>query len=421
MNTDVLVRRATMLMEQHRPEQAAEQLRMALASDPNHAVAHALLALCLLEDRDQWLQATREAEQAIGLEPDSGFAHYVLANVLSKRNRHDEALSAINTALSIDSEDADYYGLQASLYARQDRWRQALESAEQGLSFDAENSSCESIRSLALERLGRVEDALSQAQESVSRRPDSADARVALAWAMLNRGDHQSAAIEFREALRLEPSHEMARIGMIQALNSRYLIFRWIFSFYQFVGRMAQYSQWAVILGMFVGMRLLRAAAQAYPAIQPFVLPISVLYIGFCLLSWIATPLFNTFLRFHPFGRYLLSGRERWASNCIAAVLGVALLVTCAELIQGNLGTAFLCGVLLTYTTMPIASAFSIPEGWPMYVAAACAVALTSLGFSVVAMLLFGGPWATLLVFYALGIFGYSFIGNALSNVTVRH
>ena len=421
MNSDVLVRRATLLMEQHRPEQAAEQLRMALASDPNHAVAHALLALCLLEDRDQWQQATREAEQAIGLEPDNGFTHYVLANVLSQRKRFDEALNAIHAALTIDAEDADYYGLQASLYARQERWTAALSAAEQGLSYDAEHSNCESIRSLALERLGRVEDALSQAKESVSRRPDSADAHVALAWAMLNRGDHQGAAVEFREALRLEPSHEMARLGMIQALNSRYFIFRWIFSFYQFVGRMAQYSQWAVIIGMFIGMRLLRAAARAYPALEPFVLPITVLYIGFCLLSWIATPLFNTFLRFHPFGRYLLSRRERWASNCIAGVLSLAFIVTCFELVQGDLGAAFLCGMLLLYITMPVASAFSISEGWPLYVAATCAVVLAGLGITTVGMIVFGGPWSGLLALYALGILAYSFAGNALANVTVRH
>ncbi len=127
-------------------------------------VAHALLALCLLEDRDQWLQALRaKPNKRSVLSLNWLHALCVGERLISKRNRYDEALKAIESALSIDAEDADYYGLQASIYARQEQWASALQAAEQGLSYDAEHSTCESIRSLSLERLGRVEDALSQA------------------------------------------------------------------------------------------------------------------------------------------------------------------------------------------------------------------------------------------------------------------
>ena len=63
MNSEVLLQRSRLLYEQHRLEQAAEQLKQILSHDPDNAGAHALLALCLLDNKDHWHNATREAEQ----------------------------------------------------------------------------------------------------------------------------------------------------------------------------------------------------------------------------------------------------------------------------------------------------------------------------------------------------------------------
>ena len=98
--------RATLLYQQNRPEQAETELRLALADDPNLAVAHALLALCL-SIRQQHLEATREAQASIALAPDMAFCHFALGHVLMNRNRYDEARQAVEQAIAIEPADAE--------------------------------------------------------------------------------------------------------------------------------------------------------------------------------------------------------------------------------------------------------------------------------------------------------------------------
>ncbi len=68
------------LLSQQRHAQAASELRRQLGHDPHDFVAHALLAVCLLEQED-FGEAQTEAELAIHLAPAYDFAFYVLALV----------------------------------------------------------------------------------------------------------------------------------------------------------------------------------------------------------------------------------------------------------------------------------------------------------------------------------------------------
>lgn len=355
MTNEVLLQRAQLLMSQNRPEQAAEQLRHLLSQEPDDADAHAMLALCLTHDQDRWHDATREAEQAIHIAPDSSFSHYALAAILDKRNRLPEALAAVQEAIRLEIYEPHYHGLAASIYAQQSRWQDALDAASKGMEIDPDDDHCAAMRALALERLGRSQDALAEAEAAVARNPDSADSHAMRGWAQLQSGDYRAAQDSFREALRLDPTDEFARSGMIQALNNNHLIFRMVFRFYSFVGRLASGAQWAIIIGLFLGMRVLRGLAREYPALQPYVIPISILYLLFCVLSWIADPLFNTFLRFHKFGKYLLSHKQKWASNSVAACIGIGVLGAVLFVALGDYGGAmlmFMFPVFLTFSTL---------------------------------------------------------------------
>lgn len=421
MNSDILFEKARLLFQQNRRIQAGDVLKELLAQDPNFAEAHSLLALCLLENRDSWHDATREAEHAIHLEPDSGFAHYARASVLVKRNQFEEASSSIQEALRLDPDQSHYYALHASILAQQSQWPAALDAASRGLSLDPEDTSCASLRALALERLGRKGDALQQADAAVSRNPDSGQAHAMRGWALLQKGDYQAAQISFREALRLEPTDEFARQGMIQALNSNNFLFRIVFKFYSFVGRLASGAQWALILGLFIGMRALRSFAAANPEWQPYVFPITTLYLAFCLLSWIANPLFNTFLRFHPFGKFLLSNKEKWASNLIFSLLVLAILSASFMMIRNDFAGAILVGLIPMFLTLPISIAFDVDRGWPQWVAGGLAVGMSLLALFTTFLVLIDGPWGEPYTLFMFGILVLSFVGNWLKGITVRN
>ena len=146
MNRDVLLQRAQLLMSQSRPDQAAEQLKQILASDPNDADAHAMLSLCLSHDEDSWHDATREAEQAIHLAPDFATSHYAMAVVLANRNRFPEASKAIEEALRLDPYQPEFYRLAGSIQAQQQHWQPALDFASEGLAIDPDDEGCSAIR-----------------------------------------------------------------------------------------------------------------------------------------------------------------------------------------------------------------------------------------------------------------------------------
>ena len=64
--------RASMLMEQARYSLAEDELRQALAQDPDDGMAHAMLALCL-SYQEKFNDAQQEVETAIHLIPDQPF------------------------------------------------------------------------------------------------------------------------------------------------------------------------------------------------------------------------------------------------------------------------------------------------------------------------------------------------------------
>jgi tetratricopeptide (TPR) repeat protein len=318
--------RVHLLLQQHRYDLAERELRGILVEDPDLAEPHSLLAICIMQDEARLKEATDEAELAVGLEPDEPFGHYTLGHVWLARNRINEARQSAQLAIALDPYSAEYFGLLAKIELSNRSWQAALDAATSGLSVDPENSGCSHVRSIALERLGRSNEAVQSAREELSRSPESTMAHTSLGWAALRSGNYQQAQESFREALRLDPSNEMARDGMIDALNSRSFVFRTVSRFHTWLSRFAAKYQFAMILGAWFVIQFLDSLGRKNPALAVITFPLIILYNLMVLLTLIATPLFNTFLRFNHFGRHLLKRREIWASNLIAVCLITSLV-----------------------------------------------------------------------------------------------
>ncbi len=400
MNALVHIQRAHLLIGQSRFQMAEEQLRQALVLDPDHADAHALLSICLSTDRQRYDESLQEARAAIHADPTNPSGYRALAIVLQKQNQLADALSAVQEALRLDTYSEFTFGLQASILGQLDRWQEALESAEQGLAIDPDDESCGSMRVLALERLGRTEDALKEAQRMTERSPDSADAHASRGWALLHRGDARGAQEAFREALRLEPSNTWARRGMVDAINSNFLLYRVCFRVQAAISRLTESRQWVLIFGLWLAMQVLRSLAKTYPALGPYVFPLTIAYIGLCVLSWVLQPLFDTLLRFHPFGKFLLTRREIWASNALSVVILFTLLMPIPRLIAQDYPSALLYAVTLVSMTLPVSSIFRVRFGWPAYL-------MSGLTLAVVVL------WATFWTFDGSNVKGLS--GAALT------
>jgi tetratricopeptide (TPR) repeat protein len=414
-DVQVLVERARLLMEQNRHGMAQDLLIQTLALDPDHARAHTWLALCVCQNRDRLKEATAEAERGVHLAPDDPIAHYVLAVVWQKRNEIAKALASIHEAIALYPVDADFHGIRSQLLGQQEKWQEALDAASEGLQFDPDNELCTTIRTLALERVGRVIDAKFQAEESLRQNPDSTWAHSSHGWAMLQQGHFKEAQQSFAEALRLDPSNELARGGMIQSLNSSNFVYRWMHLLLIRISRLGTRNVWILMIGLWIGMRLLNSYAKAHPEFAPWIQPILLCYLFLVTMSWLMVPLFNTMLRFHSFGKYLLSNSEKWSSNLIAAALGLAVLIgTVSSVMYGEwflLFVAFLSGVWLS---IAIVVPFQCDAKWARLIGIIVAGLFTLSFLLITVPMLFGLIIPDLFFAYAIGIMIYGFAGQAL-------
>ncbi|PIQ83276.1 MAG: hypothetical protein COV75_08345 [Candidatus Omnitrophica bacterium CG11_big_fil_rev_8_21_14_0_20_63_9] len=420
---DVGLDRALLLLEQSRYELAEQELRRVLTLEPNHAAAHALLALCL-SHRKQYQQATEEAQRAIHQAPDASFGHYALGTVLHDRGELTDACRATIEAIRLDPYRPEYFARLAAIEFDRARWREALDAAEQGLTVDPEHVGCTNLRAMALVKLGRRGEAGATIDVALARDPENALSHANQGWTLLEAGEAEPALEHFREALRIDPELEWARQGIVEALKARHPIYALMLRYFLWMGRLSPRARWGVVFGAVILSRVLREAGRAVPALTPVIAPLLIAYAAFVILTWIADPLFNLLLRFDRFGRLALSEDQIHATNWIGACLGVCLAALLAGWITGVsawLIAALVCGLYV----MPLSGVFHAPVGRPRRIMAGYAIGLAVLGAAGIADLFARLPsreasplGAACLGLFMLGVFLAAFLLHAL--VTAR-
>jgi tetratricopeptide (TPR) repeat protein len=377
---NVRLQRAMLLIQQGRHTQAEEELRQSLVQQPNDAQSHAALALCLVE-RQQFAEASQEAGTAIHLDPENPFVFYVQALVFRKRNRPREAETAIRQAIELAPYDADYHAMAAVLHLDERRWQAALDSAEEGLAFDPENVDCNNLRARALGQLGRPNDAQQVIADSLSRNPENSTTHALLGWTMIEKREYQAAMEHFREALRLEPESELARAGIVEALRAKRVLYRPILMYFLWIDKFRSRGQWAIVIGMYLVVNVLRRVANSNPALEPWVTPIIIAYTIFAISTWMAVPLFNLTLLLDPFGRLALRRREKitaaWIGACVLGALACVIIYFVWGT-YGSLPAAVVFGLLIP----PLSQINNCQPGWPRASMITITVFLAVLGFS---------------------------------------
>lgn len=420
---DRLHQRAQLLINQNRFDLAEQELGSILAKNPQDAIALLMMSICYKHTK-RYREATDSAKLAISLQPENPRCHLILASIFLMRNRYEEAEVSARESLRLDPYDEDTCALMAQLKYAQKEWDEALQWSKKGLEIDPDEPTCQSLRTLALERLGRGDVAVATSKDALSRNPDDSYTHATHAWALLNNGDHKQAQESFREALRLDPTNDFAKQGMIQALNANHFLFRMIFKWYSFIGRMSDKIQWVVILGLFFGYRAINSLAAAYPAIAPYVQPIMFLYIAFAITSWIANPLFNTILRFNRYGKYLLDDRQIMSSNIMAGMalfglligIGLSLVLVEAPVLGLMIGLGY--GLFML---MPIAGTFACEDGYPLVIMSIVTVFLGAWGLMAIGLIFVLPRLAVMMVtVFIYANIGSQFLGNYLASVEVK-
>lgn len=323
MRPDANWQRAVLLFQQSRWDLAIRELRGLLTLAPDHAPAHALLAMALAQT-EALAEAETEARAAVGLQPESPFVHRALAVVHLARHREEDAARAVLQAIALAPDDADLHGLLAQIRCQQRRWPDALAAAERGLAVDPHDVDCLNLRSVALMKLGRSAEATDTVDAALAKDPDNPWTHQARGWALLHGGDPKGALHHFQEALRRDPSLDGARQGLVEALKARNPFYRVVLAWFLWLDGKSQGHQFAILIGAWLVARFgSRALLDA--GYQTAGLVVSLSWFAVVLVTSCAVPIFNLLLLLHPLGRHALERQARTDALLLGATLAIGL------------------------------------------------------------------------------------------------
>ncbi|MCD6052641.1 MAG: Tetratricopeptide 1 repeat-containing protein, partial [Verrucomicrobia bacterium] len=306
--------RATVLLDQHRFEDAVKELKLATVEEPDCPFTYGLLAICLGR-LERYEQAIEVAAKVIELAPDLSYSHYIRALVHVWRGNLAEGREAANEAISLSPETAEYYGVLARIEFESSNWAKAVAAADQGLMLDPAEDVCLHYRSLSLSKLGRREEAEQGINTLLVHNPEDSHTHIARGMLYLEQGDAAHAKKHFLESLRLDPTNEEARHGLVNALNARHFIFGRALQLLLYLDHFRASALWLMIIGAIVAVRMLDRLVKTYPDAYAIAFVIKVIFFSTLILIVVAQPLFDIILRLDREGRLALTENRLRAST----------------------------------------------------------------------------------------------------------
>lgn len=409
--SDQAFQRVELLLQQERYEDAEGILQDLLKNDPDDAVVLSFLAEVKLQ-ADDYLTAHHFIDQSLAITPNNPALHHLKARILIQENRFKEAIDFIEEAIQLDPEDADYHALKALILLQQKKFQESLDAADQALELDAENLLALNMRTTALQKLDRKEDAFITIEGALKEDPNNSYTHSNYGWNLLEAGDHKKALEHFRQALQNDPGNVYAQQGMVEAIKAANQLYRLFLKYSFFMTNLTSKYQWGVIIGFYLGVRLLRGLAESNEALRPYLIPLIILLTLVAFSTWIITPVSNLLFRLHPYGKYMLDKQEIKSANLV----GLSLLLAVVGF-GGYLFTSQAAWVVLGFLgftlTVPLGNMYASSKNklvlqW--YPAAMAAIGALAVIDSFRTEELFGMYTGI----YLLGLFAYQWIANAM-------
>lgn len=423
--------RAGLLLQQSRFAEAEKELKKELAENPENPYAFAYLSRCYTHF-DKHAEAVSIAGKAVALKPDEAYLHFIQAHAFMYANRIKEAKQSASEALSLDPYFESAFEIKAVIALNEDKWEEALSFANQGLEIDPESVALVNLRANALLKLKRKEEAAETLDYALHKSPEDAWSHANKAWVAIENGKYDEAIEGFRLALKFNPNFEYARNGLKEAIRAKNVLYRGILKYFLWMDKQSQKNQWAVVIGAYVIYRILLSLLDKYPALGPILVPLIAAYVLFAFSTWIAKPISNIFLRFHPLGKYAMTDDEKKASS-IVGVLFVASLVSIAAYFtigeksfgmnEGSiLGESHsfqlvMLAIVFFLMMIPVSGMFKVDKRTQ----SRKYLKYYALGIAVVGLLgIFVAGVEDLFLVFALGILFYSFVMNYIVSREAR-
>ena len=210
---------ARALLDAHRPAEAADRARQAIAADPHDPEARCTLALAL-RDQGAVADALTAAEGALAVAPEYEWGHRLRATLLGQLGRRKEAVEAARTAVSLAPDLPHTWVTLADLLSEFPRGRkEAQQAAERARSLAPYETLGHIALSVVAIRRQRWRDAEEHSRAALAIDPEDADALNNLGVALLNQGKKKEAVHYFASSSQLDPRDPTARNNALAAVS----------------------------------------------------------------------------------------------------------------------------------------------------------------------------------------------------------
>ena len=276
-------------------DRAIDLLCQLLGRDPNHAVAHAMLALALVE-QGRLHAARHEASLALSQAPNEPFCLYAAANVAMVRLEFRIAHEFLDNALALEPENPHFLAARGRLGILEQRWPEAQEAFEAALAIEPDLIDALVGLSTVFWRSGAAARAELVVREALRLEPANPEALVQMGWLHLGRGEAQEARDHALWVLQQDATDDgaLTLLTAIKARESRLLGFWWRFnSWMMHKGGVAQIT---ILVGLYLVVQFARTMLQQN-GMEGYSGSLSLIWLGFCIYTWVGPAMFENQLK----------------------------------------------------------------------------------------------------------------------------
>jgi predicted Zn-dependent protease len=276
---------------------ATQILRAVLAEDPDEALAHAMLAGCLLDGR-RIHAALHEVGIALAIAPDLYLAQLLRGQILAAHRRFDEAEAHLAQLVQSDPQDASLYRALADRQVLRGESGNDARRALLAKALELDPSSPATLSDCAHFHLTRreIEDAALMATRALEANPEHLAALYTMGEVKLAQGDADDARQHAALVLSQNAEHRGALTLLAKIKASRSPLLGTWWRFVSWVGLGGEGRAIIILALMYVGYRFTSLTLELEGYVNAYSI-LNIAWLGFVIYCLVAPVLFRRALQ----------------------------------------------------------------------------------------------------------------------------